>query len=42
MKLDYWFSDIGAKAQPQWSVVVSSTGTISDHFPVISSFRVSQ
>ena len=42
MKLDYWFADLSGKAQPQWSTVVTSTGTISDHFPVMASFRISQ
>ena len=40
MKLDYWFSDAGGRAKAEWSVVVTGTGTFSDHFPVINSFSV--
>ena len=36
MKLDYWFADASGKAQPVWSNVVTSTGTVSDHFPVLT------
>jgi endonuclease/exonuclease/phosphatase family metal-dependent hydrolase len=39
-KLDYWFADASGKAQPNWSAVVTSTGTISDHFPVEASFTI--
>jgi len=39
MKLDYWFSDTGNKAQPQWAVVVN-TGTVSDHLAIMASYRV--
>ena len=40
MKLDYWFADAGGKAQPNWSSVVTTTGTVSDHYPVTASFTV--
>jgi endonuclease/exonuclease/phosphatase family metal-dependent hydrolase len=40
MKLDYWFQDAGGRAKPEWSVVVTATGTFSDHFPVINSYSV--
>ena len=40
MKLDYWFADAGGGAQPLWTNVVTSTGTISDHFPVAAYFTV--
>jgi endonuclease/exonuclease/phosphatase family metal-dependent hydrolase len=39
-KLDYWFADASKKAQPNWSSVVTSTGSISDHFPVQASFTI--
>jgi endonuclease/exonuclease/phosphatase family metal-dependent hydrolase len=41
VKLDYLFSDTGGKAQPQWSHVDTGTGTVSDHAPVVASYRVS-
>jgi endonuclease/exonuclease/phosphatase family metal-dependent hydrolase len=40
MKLDYWFADASAKATPNWSSVVLGTGTISDHYPVHTSFTI--
>ena len=40
MKLDYWFSDASGKATPNWSSVVTATGTVSDHFPVQASFTI--
>jgi endonuclease/exonuclease/phosphatase family metal-dependent hydrolase len=40
MKLDYWLADAGGRAKPDWSVVVTATGTFSDHYPVINSFTV--
>ena len=40
MKLDYWFADISGAAQPLWSTVVTSTGTVSDHFPVSAYFNL--
>jgi endonuclease/exonuclease/phosphatase family metal-dependent hydrolase len=42
MKLDYWFSDAAGKAQPQRAVVLTSAGSISDHFPVGVTYRVSR
>jgi endonuclease/exonuclease/phosphatase family metal-dependent hydrolase len=41
MKLDYWFADVSGKARPNWSSVVTSTGSVSDHLPVTASFNVS-
>jgi endonuclease/exonuclease/phosphatase family metal-dependent hydrolase len=40
MKLDYWFADASGKATPNWSAVVTSTGVVSDHFPVQASFTI--
>jgi endonuclease/exonuclease/phosphatase family metal-dependent hydrolase len=40
MKIDYWFADASGKAQPLWTQISTSTGTISDHLPVITGFRV--
>lgn len=40
MKLDYWFADSGGNAQPLWTYVVTSTGTVSDHLPVAAYFSV--
>jgi endonuclease/exonuclease/phosphatase family metal-dependent hydrolase len=40
MKLDYWFADASGKAQPSWTYVVTSTGTVSDHFPVVAYFAL--
>jgi endonuclease/exonuclease/phosphatase family metal-dependent hydrolase len=40
MKLDYWFADRSGAAQPLWSSVVTSTGTVSDHFPVVAYFNL--
>jgi endonuclease/exonuclease/phosphatase family metal-dependent hydrolase len=40
MKLDYWFADASGAAQPLWSYVVTSTGTVSDHFPVAAYFNL--
>jgi endonuclease/exonuclease/phosphatase family metal-dependent hydrolase len=40
MKLDYWFADASGKATPNWAQVVTSTGTISDHYPLLTSFTV--
>jgi endonuclease/exonuclease/phosphatase family metal-dependent hydrolase len=39
-KLDYWFADVGGRAQPAWSSVVTSTGSVSDHFPVQAAFTI--
>ena len=40
MKLDYWFADASGAAQPLWTYVVTSTGTVSDHFPVAAYFNL--
>jgi endonuclease/exonuclease/phosphatase family metal-dependent hydrolase len=40
MKLDYWFSDSGGRAQPTFTMVVTSTGTVSDHYPVQATFNI--
>jgi endonuclease/exonuclease/phosphatase family metal-dependent hydrolase len=40
MQIDYWFIDAGGQAGPQSSEVVSSTGTVSDHYPVRTTFAV--
>ncbi len=40
MKLDYWLQDAGGRAKPAWSVVVTTPGTFSDHFPIINSYTV--
>ena len=40
MQIDYWFSDAGGQAAPQSSEVVSWTGTVSDHYPVRTTFAV--
>jgi endonuclease/exonuclease/phosphatase family metal-dependent hydrolase len=40
MQLDYWFADASGRARPNWSSVVTSTGIVSDHFPVHASFTV--
>jgi endonuclease/exonuclease/phosphatase family metal-dependent hydrolase len=40
MQLDYWFADASGRAKPNWSSVVTGTGTVSDHFPMHTSFTV--
>ncbi|HEY7291784.1 MAG TPA: endonuclease/exonuclease/phosphatase family protein [Vicinamibacterales bacterium] len=40
MKLDYWFSDAGGRAQPTSTAVVTSTGAESDHYPVQATFLI--
>jgi endonuclease/exonuclease/phosphatase family metal-dependent hydrolase len=40
MKLDYWFTDSGLRAQPSSSQVFSGSGSVSDHFPVQTTFVV--
>jgi endonuclease/exonuclease/phosphatase family metal-dependent hydrolase len=40
MKLDYWLEDAGARAVPAWSVVVTTPGTFSDHYPIINSYTI--
>ena len=40
MKIDYWFTDAGGRAQPTSSQVLYSTGSVSDHFPVQTTFSI--
>jgi endonuclease/exonuclease/phosphatase family metal-dependent hydrolase len=40
MKLDYWFADSGGRAVPQTSEVVYSTGGVSDHYPIQTTFLI--
>jgi len=40
MKLDYWFTDSSGRAAPQSTEVVTYTGTVSDHYPVRTTFRI--
>jgi endonuclease/exonuclease/phosphatase family metal-dependent hydrolase len=40
MKLDYWFTDASMKAQPVSSEVITSTGSVSDHWPVRTTFLI--
>jgi endonuclease/exonuclease/phosphatase family metal-dependent hydrolase len=40
MKLDYLFTDSGLRAQPISSQVFYATGSISDHYPVQTTFAV--
>ena len=40
MKLDYWFTDASMKAQPVSSEVITSTGSVSDHWPVRATFLI--
>jgi len=40
MKLDYWLQDAGGRARPEWSVVVTTPGAFSDHYPVINSYTI--
>lgn len=40
MKLDYWFADASGRASVEWTYVATSTGTVSDHFPVVASFVI--
>ena len=40
MKLDYLFSDSSGRTQTNWTQVVTSTWTVSDHFPVMTQFTV--
>ena len=39
-KLDYLFADASGTALPLWTYVVTSAGTISDHFPVAAYFTL--
>jgi endonuclease/exonuclease/phosphatase family metal-dependent hydrolase len=40
MKIDYWFSDAGGRALPVSSQVVYGTGSLSDHYPVQTTFLI--
>lgn len=40
MRIDYIFSDASGKATPTWSSIPTSTGSWSDHRPVITTFSV--
>jgi endonuclease/exonuclease/phosphatase family metal-dependent hydrolase len=40
MKIDYWFTDSGRRAQPISTQVIYGTGSLSDHYPVQTTFSV--
>jgi endonuclease/exonuclease/phosphatase family metal-dependent hydrolase len=40
MKIDYLLTDAGGRAQPLWTQVIRTTGTISDHLPLQTAFRI--
>jgi endonuclease/exonuclease/phosphatase family metal-dependent hydrolase len=40
MKLDYWFADASGRATVDWVYVNTSTGTTSDHFPIVASYTI--
>jgi endonuclease/exonuclease/phosphatase family metal-dependent hydrolase len=40
MKIDYWFTDAGQRAQPVWSQVFLGSGSTSDHYPVQTTFDI--
>jgi endonuclease/exonuclease/phosphatase family metal-dependent hydrolase len=40
MKLDYWFTDSGGRAQPVSSQVFYGAGSTSDHYPVQTTFVI--
>jgi endonuclease/exonuclease/phosphatase family metal-dependent hydrolase len=40
MKIDYWFEDAAGRAAVQSTAVVTSTGSISDHYPVRATFKI--
>jgi endonuclease/exonuclease/phosphatase family metal-dependent hydrolase len=40
MKLDYWFSDAGGRAQPAQSYVVNGPQSVSDHYPIQATFVI--
>ena len=40
MKLDYWFTDSGGRAQPISSQVFYGAGATSDHYPVQTTFVI--
>jgi len=40
MKLDYWFTDATQKMKALSSEVIGSTGSVSDHRPVRTTFVI--
>jgi endonuclease/exonuclease/phosphatase family metal-dependent hydrolase len=40
MKIDYWFTDVGQRAQPVSSQVFLGSGSRSDHYPVQTTFVI--
>jgi endonuclease/exonuclease/phosphatase family metal-dependent hydrolase len=40
MKIDYWFSDAGGRAQPIQSAVLTGPQSVSDHNPIQASFLI--
>jgi endonuclease/exonuclease/phosphatase family metal-dependent hydrolase len=40
MKIDYWFSDAGGRAQPIQSAVLTGPQSVSDHNPLQASFLI--
>jgi endonuclease/exonuclease/phosphatase family metal-dependent hydrolase len=40
MHLDYLFEDYTGDVRPLWAVVLTQTGTFSDHFPVLGAFTL--
>jgi endonuclease/exonuclease/phosphatase family metal-dependent hydrolase len=40
MKIDYWFEDAAGRAAVQSTAVITSTGSISDHYPVRATFKI--
>jgi len=40
MKLDYWFTDSGGRAQPVSTQVIYGAGSVSDHYPLQTTFVI--
>jgi len=40
MKIDFCFADAGGRAQALWTMIPTSTGTVSDHLPVQTALRI--
>jgi len=40
MKIDYWFTDASGRAQPNSSQVYYGSGSVSDHYPVQTTFVI--
>ena len=40
MQLDYWEADNSGRATPIESRVIYSTGSMSDHYPVLTTYVV--